>query len=153
MGNFFGLEFVDEDGERYDIGNWNAADENSLLEYLGNGVYARTFKFNKLAEDLELGDGGFKILIGEEWIGTADGANIPLVIPAGSTELTVVLKVTEDGKLALDSINTPDEVAEAIESTESAPQSGDVSMAMVYMMLLAGCALVAVGFASKRKAA
>lgn len=106
VGNFYGLEFVDGDGERYDIASWNPADENAELTYVGGGIFTRTFEFNELTEDVTVADGGYKVAFDDGWdysIGNGDG-NIELTIPAGSDSLTVF--VDEVNGAVYDSIRT-----------------------------------------------
>ena len=105
-GNFNGLEFVDESSARYDISSWNPADANAELDYIGGGLYSRTFTFNELAADLELADTGYKVAFDDGWdysIGNGS-SNIGLTIPAGSTSLTVF--TDEVNGVVYDSVRT-----------------------------------------------
>ena len=45
VGNFTGLDFVDESNNSYKVASWNPADANAELTYLGGGIFSRTFKF------------------------------------------------------------------------------------------------------------
>lgn len=93
VGNFHGLEFVDEDDVRFDIASWNPADENAELTYVGGGLFARTFHFKALTEDIDIADGGYKVAFNDSWdksIGL-DGGNIALTVPAGTDHLTVLV--------------------------------------------------------------
>ena len=106
VGNFFGLEFVDDEGTRYDISSWNPADANAELVYLGGGLYGRTFRFTELAADLAIADGGYKVAFNDSWdysIGEG-GGNIAVTIPAGSTALTVL--VDEINQTVYDSVRS-----------------------------------------------
>lgn len=107
-GNFYGLEFVDDNGTRFDIGNWAPADANAHLEYIGGGLYQRTFKFNTLASDVTISDGGYKISFNDSWdYSLGDGGNnIALTIPSGSSELTIL--VDEISGKVYDSVRTAD---------------------------------------------
>lgn len=91
VGNFNGLEFVDDNGERYDISPWNPADDKGELTYVGGGIYTATFNFKKLDNEFELADSGYKVAFDDSWdysIGNG-GSNIPLTIPAGATKITI----------------------------------------------------------------
>ena len=91
VGNFTGLDFVDESNNSYKVASWNPADANAELTYLGGGIFSRTFKFKALEEDLQLGDGGYKVALDDGWdvsFGNGSG-NIELTIPKGTEELTV----------------------------------------------------------------
>ena len=112
-GNFMGLEFVDEAGERFDIASWTPSDANAELTYYGGGLYGRTFQFNELAEDVAIADGGYKVAFDDGWdYSIGDGSsNIALTVPAGSTSLTVF--VDEINGVVYDDVRTPDfEVAQ-----------------------------------------
>ncbi len=106
VGNFYGIEFVDGAGDRYDIASWTPADENAELEYVGGGIYKRTFTFNELEEDLTLADSGYKVAFNDSWdysFGEGD-ANIPLTIPAGTSSLTIF--VDEINRQVYDSVRS-----------------------------------------------
>lgn len=106
VGNFAGLEFVDAEGTRYDIAAWAPADANAELEYLGGGLYKRTFLFGALEEDLTLADGGYKVAFNDSWdYSIGDGSdNIALTLPAGTASLTVL--VDEVNGIVYDSIRS-----------------------------------------------
>lgn len=105
-GNFWGLEFVDEEGNDYSISSWNPADANAELDYVGGGIYKETFNFKELAEDVVIQDGGYKVAFDDGWdysIGN-NGGNIELTVPAGTDELTVF--VDEISGYVYDSVRT-----------------------------------------------
>ena len=86
-GDFTGLTFKDlGDG----IASWNPADTDGDLNYVGGGVYARTFCFEELAEDVTV---QYKVAFKHGWnngeIGEG-GGNVTLTIPAGATAVTIV---------------------------------------------------------------
>lgn len=113
VGNFNGIEFVDGEGTRYDIASWKPSDANGDLTYYGGGLFGRTFQFKTLANDVTLADGGYKIAFDDDdkWkysFGNG-GDNIALTIPAGSTQLTVL--VDEINQKVYDSVRTPDFIA------------------------------------------
>lgn len=87
VGDFSGLTFTNpKDG----IINWTPADTNADLSYVGDGIYARTFTFEKTQEDVTI---QYKVAFEHAWehgeIG--DGSdNLKLTIPAGATSLTIV---------------------------------------------------------------
>ena len=105
-GNFFGLEFVDEEGNDYSIASWDPADANAELDYAGGGLYTRTFEFKELAEDVTIQDGGYKVAFDDAWdysLGNGD-SNIELTVPAGTDSLTVF--VDELNGQVYDSVRT-----------------------------------------------
>ena len=94
VGNFNGIEFVDGEGNRYDISAWNPSDANGELTYLGGGLFGRTFLFKTLADDVTVADGGYKVAFNDNWdwsTGDGNGNNIGLTIPAGTSSLTVLV--------------------------------------------------------------
>ena len=104
VGNFWGIEFIDDAGNRYDLDNWEPTDEDGDLKYIGNGIYKRTFKFIQLSEAITLaGDGkGYKVAFNHKWdysLGD-NGQNIALTIPAGASEWTII--VDEKNKVVYD---------------------------------------------------
>ena len=108
VGNFNGIEFVDGVGTRYDISSWNPADANGELEYLGGGLYSRTFNFLPLAADLTVADGGYKVAFDDAWdysIGNGS-SNIDVTIPAGTSSITIF--VDEINQVVYDDVRTPD---------------------------------------------
>lgn len=107
VGNFWGIEFVDDADNRYDINNWSPADTNGDLEYIGGGFYKRTFKFKQLSDAVTLNDSGYKVAFNQNWdysLGN-DGNNIGLTIPAGASEWTVW--VDEINKTVYDNFRIP----------------------------------------------
>ena len=103
-GNFYGLEFVDDGGERYDIGNWDPADAKAELAYLGGGLYKRTFKFNELNSDVVGIE--YKVAFDDGWDYSIPGSNIAVTIPAGRTSITVL--VDEINGIVYDDVRTED---------------------------------------------
>ena len=115
VGNFEGIEFIDKgnrkdvkagEGERYDIAGWDPADGNAELDYVGGGLYERTFYFNELASDVEIADTGYKVAADDSWDkswGEGEG-NIALTIPKGTSELTVLADTVNGG--VYDSVRT-----------------------------------------------
>ncbi len=119
VGNFNGIEFVDEIGGRYDISSWNPGDANAELTYLGGGLYSRTFTFLPLAADVTVADGGYKVAFDDAWdysIGNGS-SNIEVTIPAGTSSITIF--VDEINQVVYDDVRTPD--------FESVHNSGNVS--------------------------
>lgn len=105
-GNFAGIEFVNDAGERYDIASWNPADANGELTYVGGGIYTRTFLMNELASDVEIADGGYKVSFDDSWdyaLGNGD-QNLAVTLPAGTTAWTVF--VDEVNGMVYDSVRT-----------------------------------------------
>lgn len=119
VGNFMGIEFVYADGERYDISAWNPGDANAELEYVGGGLYERTFHFLPLAEDVTVADGGYKVAFDDSWdysIGNGS-SNVDVTIPAGTDSITIF--VDEINQIVYDDVRTP--------AFESVHNSGNVS--------------------------
>lgn len=106
VGNLTGLSLCDEEGNPYTIASWNPADANGELTYLGGGIFARTFYFEELEEDLTLADGGYKIALDDSWtVSYGQGSdNIALTIPKGTRKLTVYVDTLN--KKVYDSVNS-----------------------------------------------
>lgn len=71
--------------------NWYPEDESGLMDYMGGGVYQKTYVFTMpLPQDVEL---DYKIAFGKGWetptIGGRGGSNFHITIPAGTTEISV----------------------------------------------------------------
>ncbi|SDY35004.1 alpha-amylase family glycosyl hydrolase [Lachnobacterium bovis] len=103
VGNFNGIEFLKEKGNnntRYDIDAWNPAADNAELEYVGGGIYKRTFYFKKLDKDVTIADGGYKVAQDNKWdVSYGDnGNNVEVTIPKGSEQFTVFVD-TINGKV------------------------------------------------------
>lgn len=111
-GNFTGLSLLSDPANAesgYAIEAWKPSDPKADLTYLGGGIYERTFYFKTLENDVTLQDAGYKISFDDDdnWsysFGNG-GDNIPLTIPAGTSELTVF--VDEINKVVYDSVRTP----------------------------------------------
>ena len=105
-GNFWGLEFTDEEGNGYSIASWDPSDANAELDYVGGGLYTRTFEFKELEEDVTIADGGYKVAFDDGWdYSLGNGSdNIALTVPAGSDHLTVF--VDERNGQVYDSVRT-----------------------------------------------
>ena len=87
VGDFSGLKFTNP---KNGITNWTPADTNADLSYVGDGIYARTFTFEKTQEDVTI---QYKVAFEHAWDHGefGDGSdNLKLTIPAGATSLTVV---------------------------------------------------------------
>lgn len=87
VGDFSGLKFTNPENG---ITNWTPADTNADLSYVGDGIYARTFTFEKTQEDVTI---QYKVAFEHAWDHGefGDGSdNLKLTIPAGATSLTVV---------------------------------------------------------------
>ena len=101
VGDFTGVEFNNK------IANWTPADTNGDLDYIGGGLYSKTFNFVELASDTDI---QYKVAFEHAWdysIGADGGSeNVKLTIPAGSTEITIL--VDEINKKLYDSISTPE---------------------------------------------
>ena len=91
-GDFEGLEFLDDDGNRYDIASWAPEDSKGELDYVGGGIYEKTFHMKELADNVEVKDGGYKVAFDDSWdYSIGDGSNnCAVTIPKGTTEFTVL---------------------------------------------------------------
>lgn len=108
VGNFSGIQFVDEAGEEYNIASWTPSDANAELTYVGGGMYYRTFYMTELESDVTVNDNGYKVAFDDEWnYSIGDGSNnIAVTIPAGTTQFTVL--VDEINQVVYDSVRTED---------------------------------------------
>ena len=106
-GNFAGLEFLDDDGKRYDIASWKPEDPNGELDYVGGGIYEKTFRMKELADNLEVQNGGYKVAFDDAWdYSIGDGKNnCAVTIPKGTKEFTVLCD--EINGVVYDSVRTP----------------------------------------------
>lgn len=102
-GDVSNVSFVNDSGEPMEIANWTPSDANAELEYIGGGMYKRTFHFAELKEDTNV---EYKVAFDDGWdysIGDG-GNNIKATIPAGSTEFTIV--ADEANQIVWDSART-----------------------------------------------
>ena len=106
VGNLVILSFVNEAGEPFSIEDWEPADPNAELTYLGGGLYGRTFLFQSPTEDLTTLVGSYKVAFNDNWdYSIDDGSDNPdLAIPAGSSSLTVL--VDEINQVVYDSVRS-----------------------------------------------
>ena len=105
VGSFTGLSFKDENGKSYTLGNWNPADELAELDYIGGGLYGRTFTCDALTEDVSI---EYKVAFNDNWdysIGNG-GSNVSVTIPAGTDHLTILMD--EIGGVIWDSVRSAD---------------------------------------------
>lgn len=94
-GDFTGLKFTDPAAG---ITNWTPADANGDLNYVGDGVYARTFHFEEITEDATI---QYKVAFKHGWSNGEfgdGGSNVSLVVPAGAIAITIVCD-TQNKKL------------------------------------------------------
>lgn len=121
VGNFDGIEFTNDSDrkdvtltagkeaeKRYDIAAWKPDDTNAELDYVGGGIFSRTFTFKKLDKDVTVADTGYKVAANDTWDvswGEGDG-NIALTIPKGTSSMTVWAD-TANG-IVYDSVRTKD---------------------------------------------
>ena len=91
VGNFSGknIHFAGENDTVFDLW-WTPEDPNGELNYLGGGLYGRTFLLSEATtEDHEL---EFKVAFNDKWdkaLGD-NGGNVKVTLPAGSTSFTVL---------------------------------------------------------------
>lgn len=123
------LSITDVSGNACPIGEWSPKDPNAELEYIGGGIWTRTFFFEELEEDTEI---EYKIATNDNWESVNwgnGGDNVELTIPAGSSEVTIF--ANEMNQTVYDSITTePYEVGEggAGAKTELKPFVDSVSL-------------------------
>lgn len=101
VGSFTGVEFDNP------IGEWKQDDTNGDLDYIGGGLYAKTFTFTALASDTDI---QYKVAFDHTWdysigVDGTDG-NVSLTIPTGATEITIL--VDEINRKLYDSVRTPE---------------------------------------------
>ena len=86
--------------------DWDPADEDADLTYLGNGLYMGTITFDELKADADL---EYKVAFNDGWnysIGADGGSgNVKVTVPAGRTSFTVF--VDEINKTIHDDVTTP----------------------------------------------
>ena len=75
----------------YTIGSWDPADENAELDYIGGGIYERTFYMNAVETDADI---KYKVAFDDNWkysIGKdgKDGKDVEITIPEGTTSVTI----------------------------------------------------------------
>ncbi|MFN2926881.1 alpha-amylase family glycosyl hydrolase [Lachnospiraceae bacterium YH-ros2228] len=93
------------DGNSSHPGNWAPADSKLHLDYLGGGIYQKTFTFDPLAEETHY---EYKVAEDDAWDTSygSNGNNISLTLPKDTSSLTILVN-TNDGKV-YDSINQPE---------------------------------------------
>ena len=88
IGDFSYLKDASDPESAYTIGSWTPADENAELDYIGGGIYERTFYMNAVETDTDI---EYKVAFDDGWdysIGK-DGNNAEITIPAGTTSVTI----------------------------------------------------------------
>ena len=102
IGDFDESFFADEGGQYFRI-EWRLPNPNAELEYLGGGLYGRTFRFQDLSKDLKH---EYKVAFNDSWDDCfGDGGDpIILIIPAGSSSFTIL--VDEINQVVYDSIRS-----------------------------------------------
>ena len=95
--------------------DWDPANEDAEMTYLGNGLYTATLKFAALAADTAL---EYKVAFNNNWdysIGSTgvNGSNVVVTVPAGATSLTVLVdekaaKLYDDVSMAPMKVNGAD---------------------------------------------
>lgn len=85
------------------IDDWNPADADGDLDYLGGGRYKKTFTFSPLEEDTAI---EYKVAYGHQWSNGEVGANVKLTIPKGATSVTIYADYLQG--ICTDSINEPE---------------------------------------------
>lgn len=85
VGDFSGVTFANG----VEITNWDPADVDGDMEYIGGGLYKKTLTYDELAVDTAI---SYKVAFNDSWAySIGDGAgNVEVVLPAGSTEYTVI---------------------------------------------------------------
>ncbi|ROR25719.1 glycosidase [Mobilisporobacter senegalensis] len=81
VGNFTGLDVG--------ISNWAPADMSGDLDYMGGGIFSKTFYFTQTTSAITLADGGYKVAYNHNWGNGEVSDNISLTIPSGSDHITI----------------------------------------------------------------
>lgn len=86
---------------------WKPDNTNANLDYIGGGIFSKTFRFTALSSNLVLGDGGYKVAYNNAWGNGEVGDNdkVELTIPAGDDHITVYAN-SKTGYIT-DSVNNP----------------------------------------------
>ncbi len=105
---------------------WNPADSNGDLEYLGGGLFAKTFHFTVTTADITLDHGGYKVAYNHDWGQgeVSDDKKVTLTVPAGTSSITVFAD-TNTGYIT-DSVNTPG-IANILSLIGPVREAGDAS--------------------------
>ena len=95
--------------------DWDPANEDAEMTYLGNGLYTATLEFAALAADTAL---EYKVAFNDNWdysIGSTgvNGNNVAITVPAGTTSLTVLVdekaaKLYDDVSMSAIKVNGAD---------------------------------------------
>ena len=88
LDGFSYLKDASDPESAYTIRSWTPADENAELDYIGGGIYERTFYMNAVETDTKV---EYKVAFDDDWgysIGK-DGNNAEITIPAGTTSVTI----------------------------------------------------------------
>ena len=89
-----GLSYLEDESDpesAYTIGNWDPEDKNAELDYIGGGIYERTFYMNAVEADTDIQykvafDDGWAYSIGKDGV---NGSNAEVTIPEGTTSITI----------------------------------------------------------------
>ncbi|MGN1308181.1 MAG: alpha-amylase family glycosyl hydrolase, partial [Faecousia sp.] len=83
------VRFLADDGSTFSLG-WTPEDPNGELNYLGGGIFARTFQISDLSSDTYV---EFKITFDDSWSDALGyyGNNMSCTIPAGTTTFTLLV--------------------------------------------------------------
>ncbi|WP_167958318.1 alpha-amylase family glycosyl hydrolase [Anaerosporobacter faecicola] len=90
-----------------DLADWTPGDEKADLDYMGGGIFQKTFGFSELESDFVLQHDGYKVAYNHDWGNgeVSDGDKVALTIPSGSNQITVYAN-SRTGYIT-DSVNTP----------------------------------------------
>ena len=91
LDGFSYLKDASDPESAYTIGRWDPADENAELDYIGGGIYERTFYMNAVETDADI---KYKVAFDDGWdhsIGKdgKDGKDVEITIPEGTTSVTI----------------------------------------------------------------
>ena len=86
---------------------WAPDNTNANLDYVGGGIFSKTFSFTELTANLTLAHDGYKVAYNNAWGNgeVGDDKKVALTIPAGAKQITVY--ANSKTEYITDSVNTP----------------------------------------------
>ena len=91
LDGFSYLKDASDPESAYTIGSGTPADENAELDYIGGGIYERTFYMNAVETDTKV---KYKVAFDDNWDNSIgkdgkDGKDVEITIPEGTTSVTI----------------------------------------------------------------